>query len=252
MSYIPPSNGIKVSSAASKDLEKTPKGSLAGRKAICLPAAANYQSQWEKLGITWVEPVDKNPLLAKALLPEGWESRHNPSGFSDHLHITLLDSDHIPRVNMFIKTAFYDLFASARFLTKEEGELQLQQEIEKANIEKKQNKEAEIAKDFIISKRSEAWSEECPFGVFFVKDMSEFVMGGYVNEAKRRSCHGFFPTEEIANKAKKLLERNSGYGDSVFTQKVDNSNLHLVKQGGYKVVNGFIDKLWWNTRSWED
>lgn len=78
--------------------------------------------------------------------------------------------------------------------------------------------------------------------LFLVKDMSEFVKSGYVKESKRYSCHGFFPTEEIANKSKELLEKNSGYKDSVFTQKVDNSNLPLLKQGGYKIVNGFTDE----------
>lgn len=239
--------GSKKSSSAKEgvskdDLEKdSEQASLNGRKVVYLPIAAHYQSQWKEIGITWIEPLNKKTVLARALLPEGWETRDNPSPYSDHSDITLLDNDHIPRVNMFIKDSFYDSFAYVRnFLTKEEGKLQLQKEIEEANIQKKKEEDIKILKELIISKRSEIWSQECSFGVFFIKDMSEFSHG------KRRSCHGFFPTEEIAIKAKEFLTETGRGCDLVFTQKLDNSILP-----SYKIVNGFINGNWWKSISWE-
>lgn len=248
--YTPSVNATKVSSIGSEDLADTTKpGSLSGRKAVRLPASSELLSDWEKIGVTWLESVENHPFLAEALLPEGWEARDNPSHYSGHSHVTLLDSEHIPRVNMFIKKTYYDTFASATFLTKEKGERQLQKEVEMAETERKRNEEAEHSKNVVLSKRSETWSEECPFGVFFVKDMSEWFSRDFVKEPIRRSCHGFFPTEEIAKQAQGLLKKSSDLLDSVFTKKIDCTNLHTV-QTGYKIVNGFTDTSWWGTFTW--
>jgi hypothetical protein len=243
MASITPIDGTIKFTSSTEHSEKTKaEGSLSGRKIVRLPAESTYQAQWEEIGITWIDPIDKNPFLAKALLPEGWEARDNPSPYGDHKRITLLDSNHIPRVNIFIKMSIYDPFADVTFLTKAAGEQQLKEEIEAAKLQQKQKEEAEAAQKLILSKRSETWSEESPFGVFFVKDLGELFHHGYVDVAKKSSCQGFFPTEEIANKAKELLEKSATYYDSLFAKKIDSDDLDLIKKKNIKIVNGFADK----------
>lgn len=90
--------------------------SLSGRTAVQLPAAARYRKGWEILGVEWLESLDEEPFLAKALLPEGWTTQRDPTLYSDNYDITLIDSTGQERVKIWIQTAFYDRAANVSFL----------------------------------------------------------------------------------------------------------------------------------------
>ena len=96
--------------------------------------------------------------------------------------------------------------------------------------------------------RSEEWSEECPFGVFFELDLLDRPEYSALVKAKRHACHGFFQTEAIANKAKEVLKQQAGLFDNVFVQKLDRSNLDFLQKGKYVIVDGFADTNWWRTK----
>lgn len=236
-------------SSASPSHAGTPQAnkeaSLNGRKIVYLPAEAKYRPDFENLGVVWLELVDKSALLAKAALPEGWEAIDTPHPY--HHFFTLYDQNRLPKVDVFVKSDLHDPKTRVTFLTPEESVRKSKQE-----SEEKQRQETEAAKlarmvQEVRSKRFEAWSQECPFGVFFVLDLKDHGMSASIT-AHRRSCQGFFSTEEIANKAKEILKKQAGFFDSIFVQKVDSLNVHLVKQGKFEMVDGLTDPNWWHSK----
>lgn len=235
------------SSSASPSPVATPQGSkeasLSGRKVVHLPAEAQHRSKLEKIGIQWMEPVDKNPFLAKALLPEGWEAIDTPLPY--HHFFTLYDEKQMPRVDVFVKS---DTERKTRVtvFTQEESERRI-----KTDREKKKSEEDKAAKLLVMvkevrSKRSEEWSEKCPYGVFFILDLNDHGMSATI-KAQKRSCHGFFQTEEIANQAMEILKEQAGLFDRLFVQKLNNSNLNLDQKGSFVIVDGFTNSAWWQT-----
>lgn len=110
--------------------------SLSGRTVVHLPADAKYRKGWEILGIKWLESLDEEPFLAKALLPEGWKTERAPTLYSDHNDITIIDGTGQEQVKMWIKTAFYDQAASVSFL-----------KIDKKLLEQTDKKESKAIKD---------------------------------------------------------------------------------------------------------
>ncbi|MCE5316017.1 MAG: hypothetical protein LLG04_01460 [Parachlamydia sp.] len=241
------SKAISSSTSASPSPVGTPQGSeeasLSGRKIIYLPADAKNRSNFEKIGIKWLESVDKGKLLTKASLPEGWEAIDTPSPY--HHFYTLYDQNKLPKVDVFVKSDPHDPKTRVTFFTPEESERKKRMDNEeKKRKEEEDVKRLEMVKE-IRSKRSDVWSKECPFGVFFVLNLKDQPRYTATISAQRHSCQGFFQTEEIANQAKKVLEKQAGLSDSIFVQKVDPSNLHLVKKGGYEIVDGFTNSNWW-------
>lgn len=213
-----------------------------------LPADAKYKAQWKELGITLDESTDSESTdsedLAECWLPEGWKLRKNLSN-DDLEKMTLLDNGGIPRANITIKSTIYDSFAKVSFLSKDEGVLQLEGERKDAEAAKKEDEAAQISLNQVNSQRSESWSESCPHGIFYIKDMRDFILGGYceANQPVKYYCHGFFPSEEIALQGIGLLQESAGFRDRVFTVKITNSE-SLQKTHKYEIVNGFSDPDW--------
>jgi hypothetical protein len=81
-----------------------------------------YKQQWESFGIEWTAPIEGNPFVATAKLPEGWTVRENPRADFDKQDFALLDHEGKPRVTVWIKMAFYDRSAYVNILSPEEAE----------------------------------------------------------------------------------------------------------------------------------
>jgi hypothetical protein len=150
---------------------------------------------------------------------------------------------------MYRKTAFYDPYETVSFTTEAEGLERLEQDRIRADTKKKEQNEKDARKTVVLLHRSEKWSDANPYGVFFIKDMSHYVRSGYVKEENSRylSCQGYFPSEDIAQKAVAVLEESSrSYDDKILYRKDDGSSFKHY----FRVVNGFTDEHWWNTTRW--
>lgn len=233
MSFDPINNKSAISNSNfAKESEQTKQSFLNTRKVELLPAAKWYRSEWEKMGIVWREFLDNKTVLAPAFLPEGWELRSDPKAATLDYYI-LYDNENMPKVLISIKDTLYERSALARFLGKEESE--------RMHHDEMKMKEEKIKKE-ILKIRSEVWSEQCPFAVFFIKDTSD-IMWGYVRGDKKYFCHGFFSTQDLANEAKELLLKDANPRDILFVHEVEKNDPYF--QQNRKIENGFINKDWY-------
>jgi len=132
----------KVSSTISTPLMEhstiqSSSSSLSGRTVVHLPANVKYRRGWEILGVKWLESLDGEPFLAKALLPEGWTTKRGSTLYlySDYSDIRIIDSSGQEQVKMQIRTNTYQQ-ATVSFL-----------KIGKKLLEQVDKKEAAAIKD---------------------------------------------------------------------------------------------------------
>ncbi len=95
-------------------------------------------------------------------------------------------------------------------------------------------------KRIIDERKEECNIIEYPYGVFFAKNISDIKGRGI--QIIKKSCHGFFKTEELARMAITLLNSNL-FWDDIFIQKMTNETKHLIED--YQTVNGFVNPLWY-------
>ncbi len=218
--------------------------SLASKKiTVYLPRLKNCEEEWEKLGVIWQNKTPTTASREEATLPEGW-AFDIAMPFSGSV---LCDASGIPRARIF-NDEWYKPDPSIEFFTEEEGIAALKQKAEEKIAKKEKGEQRAVLKGLILAKRSERWSEETPFGVFFIKKSQQWL-GQHVYESVRRSCHGFFPTQELADQAKNWLENSVGYHriyDSVFVdERYDPSD-----RTKYLLVDGFNDAGWFQVDTW--
>ena len=85
------------------------------RKIALLPTNEEYRANWKKLGMNWMKDEENLPFFAPAYLPVGWKIKEKPTSSSLDSYIIFNDKD-VPQVEMTLKTAFYDPFATVNFL----------------------------------------------------------------------------------------------------------------------------------------
>ena len=206
---------------------------LDGRKVVYLPSSEEHRSQWESYGITWIEPAFKHNRLANAVLPEGWELRYNISLSS----YTLLDGNHLPRINIKIDP-LNGASTQIVWLGEKEIKLQLQEE-----------EIIESTKKSIADNRSDTWSESHPFGIFeifFEAKHGNFQSGLHrvdpqTGFAKENYCYGFFSTENLANLAQKFAKDHICHKEHPpVAPKIMSADLRWLERKGYKIINPFI------------
>ena len=176
---------------------------------------------WDVADLQWIESKNDTSLPERAvLLPQGWSvgpglEREDRIEHACHgmFAATIRDEDNVPRA----ETCVFNTASSTSLFTKEEG-LRRRKE-EQSLVARKQ--EILVAKaeaiNQILQSRSDMWSIEYPFAVFYIKNMAPYRGGGYASvlEPIRRACHGFFPTAEIAEKAAKFFEENASKVDTI-------------------------------------
>lgn len=214
-------------------------------KTILIPA--EKADEFKKYGFNVSLAMDS--VFCHAVLPEGWTSK-DISRYSDHINRYFYDDKGKLKIFVNGKTASYDSYCNATFYSDEEAE-ETQKRLDDIDKEKneKKNRLAKC-KEEAMATRKEEWKPENPYGVFWVADMSDLLRAGYPVEPTRRSTQGFWETEELAKKAKEYLESVKGWRDSVFVQKVEPEKVRIVKDGGYKLANGFVDSNWYGKSTW--
>lgn len=128
--YLDAESSTKVEPSEQQDDDPA----FAGR-IVQLPADDKYRKVWEFLGVKWLESLDEEPLLAKALLPEGWKIEKRPSLYSDHHDISIIDGKGQEQAKMWIKTAFWDEAACVSFPTIDQELLEQMEKKEEKVIE---------------------------------------------------------------------------------------------------------------------
>ena len=237
--YVPASTQIEVVNDATSERESI----------YNLPGDQEYRKEFLNLGFVFSAEVSKSSVFVRAKLPVGWSKKDQGTYYEDHLNYWIVDANEIPRVTVNGKTAIYDQYAYASFLTVEEGKSLLETKNQKEQEEAEAKSKQEHEKNRILEARSSVGSEKNSFAVIFVKDMRYFRQAGYVDVNSYRACKGFFPTEEIAKLAVEYLERKVSNSDSVFYDQLDRQKSEIIRNG-YKIV-GFEDNNWWNTRSFD-
>lgn len=91
------------------------------RVQIDLPVRNGNKEKWDTFAVKWLEPFDNDPFLVRAELPLGWNVKEIPEEYLDKKSFVVLDASGKARVDVWMKTSFYDQFAKVRILSKEEG-----------------------------------------------------------------------------------------------------------------------------------
>lgn len=183
-----------------------------------------------------------------ATLPEGWSVIETPTkNSSDDIRKRHQDENGIPRISIVGRDCMPEPYCYGNVHTKEEGIKILQKQLKEKTKAEKEKEEKINTIEFILKERSEEWKEDIPFGVFFIKDVSDLlkerIQIGHKISPKIKSCHGFWKTEELAEKAMNLLHKT--YGDYKFIEKKNEQTITDLKKEGYKMHNGIADSVWY-------